>query len=142
MVDAALRRGAWFAGTDLAQPRTEQLQPADDVADEVRESVHRNRNAQQRVRPVLVDPSLPGTKSCGCDVEAIGRLAGRPATSRPEFHDAHPLQRSVMRSPMRRHSVHASILDPEFLGQQCDLLFQPVDLRPEPGVLVQRYWTL
>ncbi len=41
---------------------------------------------------------------------------------------------------MGRHSVHASVLDPEFLGQQRDLVLQPVDvgLAPGPAVPVVR----
>ena len=76
---------------DLTEAGTKQLQPADDVANQVRESVYRNRDPQQGVRAVLVDPSFPGTECRGGDVEAFRRLASRPAASCPEFEDCHAL---------------------------------------------------
>jgi hypothetical protein len=85
VVDAALCRGAWFAGTDLAQPRTEQLQPADDVADE------------------------------------IGEL---------------PLQRYIMRVPMRRNPFHAGVLDPQLLLKEGDLAVSAVDLSLQPNLTI------
>jgi hypothetical protein len=41
-----------------------------------------------------------------------------------------------MRPAVGRHSVHASVLDPEFLGQQRDLVLQTVDLGPDLGPAV------
>ncbi len=50
---------------DLAEAGTEQLQPTDDVADEVGKLVHRDGDLQQCLRPVLVDPGLPGAECRG-----------------------------------------------------------------------------
>jgi hypothetical protein len=44
---------------DLPESRAQQLQPLDDVSDEVRELVDGDRDLEQRMRSLLIDASLP-----------------------------------------------------------------------------------
>ena len=77
---------------------------------------------------LLINPSLPRAEGCGTDVEALRRLAGRPAASGPEFQNRHALQRFIMRAAMRLDPLHPGVLDAEFLLEQGDLVIPAVDL--------------
>jgi len=67
---------------------------------------------------MLVGPRYRGGDGHFRDEQPPGRLRCRPSTSGAEFEDGEALHRAVVRTSMRRHELHASVLDAQFLTRQ------------------------
>lgn len=111
----------------LAHRRAKELQSPHDVPDELRELVDRLAELDQRTAVRLVGAAHPvGDGRSGHQKTPCG-LGERPAAHRAKLQDGHPLDRRVMGPSVGRHVGHSRILDPQFLAQQRQLRFQPLD---------------
>ena len=126
-------RGQVEAGTgerlgdlDLAHRRTEGLQPAHDVADELRELVDRWRRQLHEGRLALfVDPLKPRGDRRGGDEECSRRLFQGPVACGLHFQDSHAFGGRIMRAA-RRGLLPAGVLDADLFAKEFDFLVQTV----------------
>ena len=121
---------------DLAHRRAQHLEPIDDVANEVGESIHGFTNLDERVGSLVVEALHPGGNRRRSDEESASRLRQRPAASGPEFEDRHAFGRRVVGPPLSGDAVHPGVLDPCFFYKDSDLLPEAADLgfQPDSGV--------
>jgi hypothetical protein len=97
------------------------LQPPDEVADELREPVHRLGQTDERVGPFLIE---------GGDEERPGGLGHRPTTGGSQIENRQSLDRWIVRPFLGREVLHAGVLGPALLAQQPDLLLEAVGFGP------------
>ena len=116
---------------DLAHGGAQGFKTLRNVADEVRELVHRLTQLQQGIGSVFIDAFQPRCNRGRRDEEGIGRLFERPASRSTKLEDRHTLKGAVMRPPLRRDLRYAEVLDAELFAQQSALFVEPFVLRRE-----------
>jgi len=93
------------------------LQPPHDVADEVGEPIHRFRQPNESLNPVLVDPRRPGGDGQGSYEKAACSLGEGPRSRGPKLQDGQAFGRRVVRSFLDINVLHAGILDAHLFTQ-------------------------
>ncbi len=76
---------------DLAHGGAQDFQTLHDVADEVRELIHRLTQLQQGIGALIIDAFHPGCNGGRCDEEGVGGLFERPASGGTKLEDRHAL---------------------------------------------------
>ena len=113
---------------DLAHGRAEDLEPTDDVGNEVGKLVDGLSHPDDRVRSLFVQTSGPRGDGCRGDQETAGGLCGVPAACGTKLEDGESLGWEIMGASLGRDPQHAGALDPHLFGQQRDFLTQAVVL--------------
>jgi hypothetical protein len=83
-----------LSDADLAHARKKDAQLLDEIADEVRESVHRLGGLDQRSLALFIDPSHPGAQRLFIDQERSRSLGTRPAAGGLDTFRPSPGQRN------------------------------------------------
>jgi len=124
-------------GDDLlcAQTGVERLESLDQIADVVRELIHRLCGPEQRVGTVFIAAVGPSSDSAFRDQQVSGGLRGVPPTSGHEFKSLEPLHRGVLRSFCSGHPSEAGQQKPQLLVLSVDLPVTQLKLgvEPDPG---------
>ena len=116
----------------LPQHGAENLQPLDEVANEVGELVDGQGSLHEGLGSCLVDSPNPGADRIRSDQEGLGGLLQRPGSGGSEFEDGHSLGGRIVRPPGWSHLVHPGVLDPKLLLTQGQFVLETVE--PErPG---------
>ncbi len=118
--------------------RAERLQPADDVPDELGESVHGLREPHQGLRSLVVEPVHPRGDGQRRHEQASSGFGERPGPRRSELEDCQPVDGRVVGPALGWDTLHSGILDPQFFSENGDLAPESVvlGLEPDPSVEV------
>ena len=122
-----------FGELHLAEGRTQDLEPLNDVADEVWELVHGLSHLQQGLGPVLIEASHPGDNRVPGQMESLSELPSREAVSCSELKDRHPFGRRIVGSPPGVRPAHPGVLEAKLLGEQGEFAPEIMDFGQQPG---------
>ena len=103
------------------------------MADEVRETVDRNGDTEERGFSLLVEAPGPRRDGGGGQQEASCALCDGPGPCRAELEDRQALGRWVVGSGAGRDAGHARVLDAQLFAKERDLFTQDVALGREPN---------
>jgi hypothetical protein len=112
--------------SSCAHPRAQRAQPANELADELREAVHRLPHLDERVGPFVVKPLCPRCDGERRDKEPSRGLGLRPGARCAQLQDRETLDRRLVRPTLRGEALHARVLDAEFLLEHRNLTLQSV----------------
>ena len=115
----------------------ERLQPADDVRNEVGETVYGFGESHERVGSLVVESVHPGRDGERGDEEPSSGLSQRPTSGGAQFEDREPVGRGVMRSALGGDTLHPDVLDSQLLLKQRDLAPESIVLGLEPDTGVE-----
>ncbi len=101
---------------DLTHGRVQNLQTLYDVADKIREFIHRFAQLQQSVRAVVINAFHLSCNRVRGDEEGVGCLFEGPAPRGTKLEDRHALDRPILLSALRHDLRHTGILEAEFLA--------------------------
>src|SRR5713101_8287592 len=116
------RAGQNLGNLDLAQGRAEDPETLHEVADELRELVHRLGQADERIRPLLIETPHPRSDGERSHQEDPGGLDGRPAACGTKLEDCQPRYGWIMGSSVCFELLHAGVLYSDLFAQELDLL--------------------
>jgi len=116
---------------DLAHGGAEGFQTLHEVADEVRELIHRLAQLQQCIGTLVIDAFYPPCNRGRGDEEGIGRLLKGPASRGTQLEDRHTFMGAVMRPALRRDLRYSSVFDAELFAHQGTRFVESVVFRRE-----------
>jgi len=128
------RPGERLTNLDLAERGEKRLQAANEVADEVGESVDGDWDTYERFLALFIEALHPAGDGVRVfKLEAAGRLGFRPAAGGLELEDRHAVGRPVVRPLSCRDCGHACVLDADLFSESRVLGLEALDLGQGPG---------
>ncbi len=112
----------------LAECRTQDPEPLNDVADEVWELVHRFLQRQKGIWSLCIEASHPGGNGVPRQVESLCDQPSRETSRRSMLKDCHSFGWTVVGSSPGMRATHAGILEAQLLGEEGELAPKLLDL--------------
>ena len=121
------RTGQYLGGSRFAEGGAQNAEPLHNIVDEIGKLVDRFAKGNQRIQGIVIDPANPGGNVLGRYEKVASGFNQGPTSCGTKFENRQTFDRFVLRATMRRNLCKAFVLDAEFLTQQKNLLFEPLD---------------